>query len=333
MKLSYRTRCALKKIGQVMLVLLAVCLLAYALWFTWLNRFVVYSREEGVTLDFSFSITDRTGIPAQKPEETPPVSVFYNDGQLEVESEELNQIKGYYVTASQLEKDLEGVLAKIMELPKGTAIMIDVKSPYGNIFYSSSVRDNRAFSIAAEDMDRLIETINGAGLYTIARLPALKDREYGVEYPMQTMQMANGYGWPDGGYYWLNPAKTQVQEYLIQLVLELRDLGFREVVFYDYRFPDTDAIAFNGDKKQTLYDLAQTIVKSCTTDSFAVSFEDGGFGIPEGRTRIYAQEIAAENVVSYVDKFERENAEVSFVFMTEMHDTRYEQYGVLRPLK
>jgi hypothetical protein len=259
--------------------------------------------------------------------------VFYNDGQLVVESEELTKIKGYYVTASQLEKDLEGVLAKIVELPKGTAIMIDVKSAYGNIFYSSAVRDNRAFSIDPEAMDRLIETINGAGLYTIARMSALKDREYGVEYPMQTMQMSNGYGWPDNGYYWINPAKTQVQEYLIQLVLELRGLGFREVVFSDYRFPDTDAIAFNGDKKQTLYDVAQTIVKTCTTDSFAVSFEDGGFGIPEGRTRIYAQSIAAEGVEGYVEKFGRENAEVSFVFITEMHDTRYEQYSVLRPLK
>lgn len=333
MKLSYRTRCALKRAGRVALVLLVVAVLAYALWFIWLNRFVVYSREAGASLDFSYSITDRTGIVAEKPEETPPVSVFYNDGQLVVESEELTKIKGYYVTASQLEKDLEGVLAKIVELPKGTAIMIDVKSAYGNIFYSSAVRDNRAFSIDPEAMDRLIETINGAGLYTIARMSALKDREYGVEYPMQTMQMSNGYGWPDNGYYWINPAKTQVQEYLIQLVLELRGLGFREVVFSDYRFPDTDAIAFNGDKKQTLYDVAQTIVKTCTTDSFTVSFEDGGFGIPEGRTRIYAQSIAAEGVEGYVEKFGRENADVSFVFITEMHDTRYEQYSVLRPLK
>ena len=113
MKLSYRTRCALKRAGQVALVLLVVAVLAYALWFIWLNRFVVYSREEGASLDFSYSITDRTGIVAEKPEETPPVSVFYNDGQLVVESEELTKIKGYYVTASQLEKDLEGVLAKL----------------------------------------------------------------------------------------------------------------------------------------------------------------------------------------------------------------------------
>ena len=333
MKLSYRTRCALRRAGQVALVLLVVAILAYGLWFTWLNRFVVYSREAGASLDFSFSITDRTGIVAEKPEEIPPVSVFYNDGQYEVESEELSKLKGYYVTSAQLENDLEGVLAKLEDLPKGTAVMIDVKSPKGNLFYSSAIRENRALGIDPEAMDALIETINSAGLYTIARLPAFKDRAYGVEYPMQTMQTASGYGWDDNGYYWISPGKTQVQEYVTQLALELRGLGFREVVFTEFRFPDTNKIVFSGDKKQTLMDVAQTIMKTCTTDRFTVSFEDGGFGFPEGKCRIYAQNITAANVESYVEKFQKENPEASFVFVTELHDTRYEQYGVLRPLK
>ena len=333
MKLSYRTRCALKGAGKAALVLLAVAALAYGLWFSWLNRFVVYSREKGASLDFSFSITDRTGIAAEKPEETPPVSVFYNDGQYEVESEELSKLKGYYVTSAQLENDLEGVLAKLQELPKGTAVMIDVKSPKGNLFYSSAIRENRALGIDPEAMDELIETVNSAGLYTIARLPAFKDRAYGVEYPMQTMQTASGYGWDDNGYYWISPGKTQVQEYVTQLALELRGLGFREVVFTEFRFPDTNKIVFSGDKKQTLIDVAQTIMKTCTTDRFTVSFEDGGFGFPEGKCRIYAQNITAANVESYVEKFQKENPEASFVFVTELHDTRYEQYGVLRPLK
>lgn len=333
MKLSYRTRCALKGAGKAALVLLVVAALAYGLWFSWLNRFVVYSREKGASLDFSFSITDRTGIAAEKPEETPPVSVFYNDGQYEVESEELSKLKGYYVTSAQLENDLEGVLAKLQELPKGTAVMIDVKSPKGNLFYSSAIRENRALGIDPEAMDELIETVNSAGLYTIARLPAFKDRAYGVEYPMQTMQTASGYGWDDNGYYWISPGKTQVQEYVTQLALELRGLGFREVVFTEFRFPDTNKIVFSGDKKQTLIDVAQTIMKTCTTDRFTVSFEDGGFGFPEGKCRIYAQNITAANVESYVEKFQKENPEASFVFVTELHDTRYEQYGVLRPLK
>ena len=334
MKLSYRTRCALKRAGKIALVFLVVGVLAYGLWFSWLDRFVVYSREEGAQLDFSSSITDKSGVVAEKPEAKPPVSVFYNDGQLEVESEELTKLKGYYVTASQLEKDLEGILAKLQELPKGTAVMIDVKSMYGNFFYSSAVRDHRASTIDPEAMDRLIETINEGNLYTIAHLPAFRDMKYGMENIMQTLQDSRGYGWYDYyGCYWLVPTKTAVQEYVTQIALELRSLGFREVVFYDFCFPDTDKVVFNGDRKKALYDAAQTIVKTCATDRFTVSFEDGGFGIPEGRCRIYGLDVAAADVESFVEKFERENAEVSFVFMTELHDTRYEQYGVLRPLK
>ena len=334
MKLSYRARCALKRVGQVALVLLVIGVLAYGLWFTWLDRFVVYSRENGAQLDFSFSITDRTGIVAEKPAEQPPVSIFYNDGQLEVESEELTKLKGYYVTSVQLEGDLEGVLAKLMELPKGTAVMVDVKNMYGNFYYSSAVRDFRSGSIDPEAMDRFIETINSGNLYTIAHLPAFRDMKYGMENIMQTLQDKRGYGWYDYyGCYWLVPTKTAVQEYVTQIALELRGLGFREVVFYDFCFPDTDQVVFTGDKKQALYDAAQTIVKTCATDRFTVSFEDKGFGIPEGRCRIYGLDVPAANVESFVEKFERENAEVSFVFMTEMHDTRYEQYGVLRPLK
>ena len=338
MKLSYRTRCTLKRLGQVLLVLFVVGVLAFSLWFTWLDRFVVYSREEGARLDFSFSIGDRVGIVAQQPAEKPPVNVIYNDGQLEVESEELTRLQGYYVTSAELQqylrKDPDAFMAKLQELPKGTAIMIDVKDMYGNFFYSSAISDNRNSAIDPETMDRLIETINSGNLYTIAHLPALRDMKYGMKNIMQTLQDKYGYGWYDFyGCYWLGPTKNAVQEYVTQITLELRGLGFREVVFYDFCFPDTDKIVFNGDKKQALFDAAQMIVKTCATDRFTVSFEDKGSGIPEGRCRIYGLNVPASNVDSYVEKFDRENPEASFVFMTEMHDTRYEQYGVLRPLK
>lgn len=338
MRLSYRMRCALKRTGQVLLVLLVIAVIAYALWFTWLDRFVVYSRELGAQLDFSSSITDKTGVVAEKPEEKPPVSIFYNDGQLEVESGDLTQIKGYYLTNADMQRylknDPEGLIAKLQELPKGTAIMIDVKDMYGNFFYSSSISENRNSNVDPEVMDRLIETINNGNLYTIAHLPAFRDMKYGIANIMQTLQDKNGYGWYDYyGCYWLVPSYNSVRDYVTQIALELRSLGFREVVFYDFCFPDTDKVVYKGDRKQVLYDAAQYVVKTCASDTFTVSFEDKGFGIPEGRCRIYGLDVAASNIESYVEKFDRENADVSFVFMTELHDTRYEQYSVLRPFK
>ena len=137
MRLSYRMRCALKRTGQVLLVLLVIAVIAYALWFTWLDRFVVYSREFGAQLDFSSSITDKTGVVAEKPEEKPPVSIFYNDGQIEVESGELGKIKGYYITNNELQtylrNDPDGFIAKLQDLPKARPYDIECLQNFPNI--------------------------------------------------------------------------------------------------------------------------------------------------------------------------------------------------------
>ncbi len=333
MKLSYRTRCALKRIGQGALIAVCIGVAVYALWLTWLNRYVVYTRNDGAVLDFSTSVTQLSGQVAVKPEEVPPISIYYSDGQSSVESEELLKLKGYYVTGVQLERDLEGVLEKLQQLPKGTAVIVDVKSIYGNFFYSSTVSEERNPDLDTEAMDRFIETINSGNLYTIARVPGLRDRKWGIGHVMQVLQMANGYGWMDGaGCYWLNPNSTSVQDYLAQTALELRGLGFREVLFSDFCFPDTKSVVFNGNREQALSNAAQTLVKTCASDSFTVSFEDGGFPLPEGRTRLYVRNVSAANVETYAQKLELENAEARLVFLTELHDTRYEQYGVLRPL-
>ena len=210
MKLSYRTRRALRKLGQIAAVLLAVGIVAFALWFTWLDRFVVYSREQGAQLDFSMNVAGLSGQVAVKPDEIPPVSVFYNDGQLEVESEELTKLNGYYLTSTQLQQylreDLDGLLEKLQELPRGTAIMFDVKDMYGNFFYSSTVSSNRSSTISTEDMDKLLDYLKKNGTYTIARVPALRDYNYVLHHVSDGRPTAGGsLCMDDDSGYWLNP--------------------------------------------------------------------------------------------------------------------------------
>ena len=70
-------------------------------------------------------------------------------------------------------------------------------------------------------------------------------------------------------------------------------LGFDEVVFDEYYFPETDQIIFSGDKKATLESTAQTLVTACATESFAVSFvSDGTWEAPTGRSRVYREDIS-----------------------------------------
>ena len=336
MILSYRARCALKRIATVLMVLLIIAAAAVLIWTLWLGRYVLYTRD-GAVLDYSMSSADLTGTPVQAPEPEEPVSIFYNEGSNAVDvSQELKQLSGYYITGKELEEDLDGVYAQLRALPAGTPVMIDVKSIYGNFFYSSTVSGQRNGDLDIQAMDELIEWVNSTGLYTIARLPALRDFHYGLNNVSDGLPVAAGYLWMDTyGCYWLNPASEGTVTYLIQIANELKHLGFDEVVFYDYYFPATDKIVFKGDKAQALTDAAQTLVTACATDSFAVSFTCTGSGIftpPTGRSRIYLEGISAANVELAAQGFEFENKPVNLVFLTDVQDTRYDAYGVLRPI-
>ena len=184
-------------------------------------------------------------------------------------------------------------------------------------------------------MDALIQELSDSGVYLIARLPALRDRMYGLNNVNDGVFDTRGaYLYrDDGGCYWLNPKRQNVQTYLVQVITELKNLGFDEVVLDYFDFPDTQYMRFDGDKEQTLLTAAQTIMTSCGSETFAVSFvQKPGFQLPEGRSRLYVKDAAAADVKSLAIESGLENPQAKLVFLTEIHDTRFDEFGVLRPL-
>lgn len=335
MMIPYRTRSFLKQLLVVIAVLAAVAAAVWLCWLAWLERFVLYTRSDGAILDFSMSSQEISGQPVQKPAEDQVIGIYYNEGENAINTNtELSQIIGCYITAKDLENDLSAVQAQLKLLPKGTPVMLDVKSIYGNFFYSSSVSENRNSDLDIAAMDELIAELCSGKYYTIARLPALRDRLYGLEHVSDGLPVAAGYLWMDDyGCYWLNPASDGTISYLVQIANELKGLGFNEVVFCDYYFPNTDRIVFKGDKTQALSDAAQTLVNSCATDSFAVSFTvSTGFAPPGGRSRMYLENTAAAGAAAAAAEFGFEDPSVRVVFLTDVHDTRFDAYSVLRPI-
>jgi hypothetical protein len=335
MSIPYRTRSALKRFFTGALIFLAVAALLFIIWLLWLGRFVVYTRDGGVKLDFDRPATNLSGELAQKPIIENPISIYYNEGDNQIStSTEMTRISGYYVSGAELEDDLSGILAQIRQLPKGAAVMVDVKSAYGNFFYSSTVSQHRNPDLDTEAMDAFIKEINKLGYYTIARVPALRDKNFGLANTSCGLAEAGGWLWEDRGFYWLDPTKEGTVSFLAQIALEVRELGFNEVMFYDYYFPDSGGrIVFNGDKQKALEETARTLVKTCATDQFAVSFTQSvSFKLPEGRSRLYLENIAATDAGRVAAQTGFENPDVKAVFITQVHDTRFDPYSVLRPI-
>ncbi|MBO5868769.1 MAG: hypothetical protein J6Q54_07675, partial [Oscillospiraceae bacterium] len=326
MKIPYRTRQSLKRWGIALLVLLLVAVAVGICWFVWLERYLVYTKDQGAILDFSLSQEVADGNPPEElPEET--VSIYYNEGENAINvSKDLFQLLGYYADAEAL-KDMDMVNTQAKLLAADTPVMLDVKDAKGRFFYSSNVSNERSKTIDIEAMDKLIQTLDSKGVYLIARLPALRDYHFGLTKTENGLFVSSGgYLWADDDYcYWLDPTKEGTIMYLVQIVNELKSLGFDEVVFDNYCFPDTTDLKFSGDRGEALTEAAKTLLSSCASETFAVSFVGGadGFTIPEGRSRMYITGVTAAEAAGIAGASGVADTAINLVFLTEYHDTRF----------
>lgn len=339
MSLPYRTRKFFGGLAMTLLCLVLAAVIIWMVWIIWLDRFVVYSRD-GAQFRFDSSVEHLSGEVVTPPAGDVEVSIFYDDGKGEtVVSTELAQMFGYYVDAETLSTDIAAVRGKVENLTAGTPVMLDVKDIYGYFLYSTDIGPT-AGGIDTTAMDDLIAYITGHDLYTIARVPAFSDYYFGLNQTHNGLYREDGYAlWTDfrSGRltYWLDPTKEGTLNYLSKIVSELKRMGFDEVVFTDFRFPDTEDLQFSGDRSAAIAEAADTLATICSTDTFCISFEasSGSFPLPvDARTRLYLVDIPAAQVLTEAKSTGLEDAVARVVFLTELGDTRYDQYSVLRPL-
>ena len=337
MSIPYRTRRVLNRVGTAVLILLLVLIVTWLCWVVWLQRYVVYT-DEGATVDFELSANEITGELATPPKAEANIPIYYNEGANAINvTHEMEQIIGYYVDSNMLQKDISGVLSRIEKLDTNTAIMLDMKGPYGSFFYPSTL--GSAVHSASTDVNAvkdLITKCQQKGFYTIARISAFRDREFGNNNVSSGLYMLNRKGlWMDsGGMYWLDPTNAQATGWIADVVLELRDMGFDEVVLYNFCFPESDQYIFNGDKAAALQTAASTLMTACSSSNFVLSFcsEDPAFALPEGRSRLYLEGIGAAGIGQAANKATMEDKQIGLVFLADTADTRYNEYSVLRSL-
>ncbi len=333
MTIPYRTQRVLKRILVTLLSVAVVLAAVWACWLLWVQRYIVYSADGSAKLDFDLPPIGN-GEPAVAPED-PDISIrFDQNDQMLGAATELAQMEGYYVELSDLQ-DIPAVKSQIQALPAGTAVMVDVKNIKGAFYYASTVGSTRSTQINTEQFDDLIATMKRSGMYAIARFPALRDYTYGLNHvPDGVHHSSGGYLYmDDDGCYWLHPGSEGTLSYLTQIIMELKNLGFDEVVLEDFCFPETTSILVNGDKAELLTRAASVLLNACATDRFAVSFvKSADFTMPEGRSRMYLTGLDASQAASAAQSSGIADTAVKLVFLTELHDTRFNVYSVMRPL-
>lgn len=338
MSIPYRHRRILNRIGVAALIFLLIFLIVWLCWVIWLQRYVVYTSS-GAKLDFSQSSYEISGVEAAPPKSDMEVSIFYNEGADAIDTtKEMTQLSGYYITSDMYKDDLDNVMLQVERLPNSTPIMVDMKGPFGTFFYNSKLEEAiTSQSTNIQGVSQLLDRINKKGFYKIARISALRDRTFGENHVSSGLYMLSRAGlWMDeGGMYWLDPTNATAINWISSVVLELKEMGFDEVLLDNFRFPQNDKYIFNnGDKTEALQAAAKKIVEACASNKFVISFgvDDPTFQLPDERCRIYLTNVDAGSVSSMVSKVTFDDPEIRLVFLSETGDTRYDKYSVMRSL-
>lgn len=338
MNISYRTRQTLRRSFSIVAAVIGITLAALLCLLLWLQRFVVYT-DHGVVLNFDRQTQGQAQLP-QPSQILPSVTIRYDDSPF---LEGLQQLSGYYIPEEDLMKksgkDLQDILDALDQLPEGTPVMLDIKGYRGYFYYSTQVGDHTSGLYDMDKMDELLRYLAESDLYVIARMSSLRDFVLVWDNSACGLTTTAGKLYSDQGDYglgyWLDPSNNTVQNYLIDVLGELKAKGFDEVILQNFCFPDTEDLSFKEDKTETLNQLAQKLMSSCAGEDFTISFssEDPGFVLPEGRCRLYLENIPPENAQSAWEQATMDEKRLNLVFIAPGSDSRYNiENGILVPL-
>lgn len=335
MFLPYKTRRFLRGLATTAVVLALILVLAWIIWMLWLDRYIVYTRD-GAKLDFSLPEKVATGQIALPPENEMTVSIYYNEGENTLNiSTEMGQLYGYYITADMIENNMDTLLSQIKKLPPQSPVMLDVKDIVGRFYFQSELGPLRT-SMASGQLTELLRILKMSNCYLIAKFPALRDYYYGLDHVSDGIFLKSGMGlWMDDDRcYWLNPQSQGTLSYLIQIITELKLMGFNEVVLDDFSIPTSEKLRFEADRNEVLAAAAKKLLETCGSERFAVSFcvNNAGFQLPEGRTRLYMKNQSASELKSVAEQTALADPTIKLVFITDLNDTRFDDYSVMRPL-
>ena len=182
----------------VLAVLLAAALLLLCR-FLYLSRYVVYSGNEAY-LDFDRTLSaTRDPQMAQNPEDYPFTTLIASQSPDEPQTQQRSKIQGYYITTNMLSDGVDAVRAALDAANDYDAVMIDVKSVFGNYYYRSKLSGVQiATSADIDAVEALIRELTArTDLTVIARVPAFSEPNYAFAHQNQALALYSGALWMD----------------------------------------------------------------------------------------------------------------------------------------
>ena len=333
MRIPYRNKLLIKKILRILGITLVASALFLLVVVIYADSKVVYDRS-GAHLSNEIPSTAVSPDAATPSENITPPEIIYVEKT--EEDPTLTQMGGYFITTSMLQSP-DKVLQQLKTIKEPCAVLIELKSIFGNFYYSTSIGDAKTATVDIDTIDQIISYVKANGFYMIASGSAFSDSNFALANQSCGLPLKNGALWMDeNGCYWLDPASDTVLSYLTQIVRELGTLGFREVCFSDFRFPESNNIHYESD--QTSIELIQQSAQQLTNffkgSNITISYcvNDTNFPAQACNGRLYIEDVDGSKIERFTQVYASAQNLTELVFLANSRDTRFDELAVLRPL-
>ena len=336
---SYRNKRFLKRAALIALLAVLFIALLIVARISYLGRFVVYSPD-GVYFDKTQKLSRTDQSPsAQGDEEYPFETVLAAASDEEDTSPAAVQLHGYYISTTMLAAGVDEVRQALAAAGDYNAVLLDVKSPLGNFYYSTDIADAQTADADISACDALIQELTGrSDLIVIARVPTFSDPNFVSKHYSSALTTRSGDLWMDERRcYWMRPDSIDAQSYLAAIALELDALGFDEVLFDNFYVPDDASIVWDTEaitQVAALENCAENLQANLTGSSIRLALGTEVSSVAQYASRVFITTEKANDVTRITQEMTDvlSNPSTQLVFITTSHDTRFDSSGLIRPL-
>lgn len=241
---SYRGRGGTSAFLKGVIVVLVVILVAAVAAFFFLQRYMVYSDDGTAYLDLPF-LREEAPTQSLPPVVTPSAVPIATP---EPEPTPTPRPERILPVSLPWEALYDGTAAELVKEGGGTAALFDMKRDSGELGWVSG----QALAIAAKvsSADTAVNVAMTAaaesdGVYRIARVSCFKDDLLSNADTTLAVTTNSGYRWTDPEkIHWVSPTSETVRAYLVELCLELSELGFDEILLDNAGYPTQGKLGY-----------------------------------------------------------------------------------------
>lgn len=164
---------------------------------------------------------------------------YPDHGLADTMTEQGRHARGFYITPMYLHGLGPVRTAAAMKRGKLDAVVIDMKDDLGHLTYPSKIPlGQKQINVLIKDPAAMVKAFHEQGIYVIARIVSFKDSRLPYVRPDLAVRIgAHAERLYAVGENWLDAYSPEVQDYLIDIAVELQAFGFDEIQFDYMRFP------------------------------------------------------------------------------------------------